>query len=167
MVNFVIQEEFDILSIVSKDPLISQRQIAKQSGISLGQVNFLMKKIVVKGLVKMERQTAKSMQYHLTPKGMTTLAEKTLVYVKSSYSTVRNMTDKIIRLGTTYTEEGYHIYLEGSEDEMMDLSKLALNDGKIGYKIGLPEKSEKAVVFCWENSVEDELKDYNTVNLVG
>ncbi len=167
MVNFVIQVEFDILNIVSEDPLTSQRQIAEQSGISLGQVNFLIKKFVAKGLVKIERQTAKSVQYHLTPKGMSAIAEKTLVYIKNSYSTVIEMTNNIKRLGNTYSGKGYHIYLHGSRDEMMELCKMALRDGKISYTIGLPDRNEDAVVFCWEKDIESGLKDYKTLNLLG
>ena len=72
----MVSEEYDILNIVAENPFTSQRQIAQQAGISLGQVNFLMKKFATKGLIKIEGQTAKSLQYHLTPKGMAAVAEK-------------------------------------------------------------------------------------------
>ena len=63
-------DELDILKIVADNPEISQRKIAEKTGISLGQVNFLLKKFAKKGLIKIEGQTTKSLKYNLTPKGL-------------------------------------------------------------------------------------------------
>ena len=46
------EDNLDILSIVAENPCISQRKIANQIGLSLGQVNFLIKKYAKKGLIK-------------------------------------------------------------------------------------------------------------------
>ena len=168
MVQVMVQEEYEILNIVGQNPLTSQRQIARQTGISLGQVNFLMKKFVNKGLVKIENQTAKSIQYHLTPKGMAALADKTLRYIKASYNTVREMTDRIIEIGRRYAEDGYTIYVVGSKDEMMELCLLALNDGKLDYHIGAPDAgADKALILCWEQDVEDDFTCVNLLKLKG
>ncbi len=153
-------QELDILDIVAKDPETSQRKIAQKMGISLGQVNFLLKKFVSIGLVKIEGQTAKSMQYHLTPKGMATLAEKTMRYMRKSYIAVRAMSEKVMTLGSSYADRGFDIYLAGAKDEIMEITALALKEGKIPYQVGLPaandgagsgEKAGKTVVFYWED----------------
>ena len=163
----MVQEELDILNIVAQNPLTSQRQIARQTGISLGQVNFLMKKFATKGLIKIEGQTSKSLQYHLTPKGMAAVADKTLRYMKASYNAVREMIGHIIEIGCNYTEEGYTIYVAGSEDEIMEICLLALNDTRLSYQIGNPPAgTKKALVFCWEQETEDQLKEFNCVNLL-
>ena len=163
----MVQEEFDILNIVANNPITSQRQIARQTGISLGQVNFLMKKFATKGLIKMEGQTQKSLQYHLTPKGMAAVADKTLRYMKASYTAVREMIGHIIEIGCNYTEEGYTIYVAGSEDEIMEICLLALNDTRLSYHIGNPPNGiKKALVFCWEPEVEDHLQEFTPVNLL-
>lgn len=163
----MVREELDILNIVAKDPFTSQRQIAKQAGISLGQVNFLMKKFVTKGLIKIEGQTAKSLQYHLTPSGMAAVAEKTLRYMKNSYIAVREMINSIAGIGREYQSEGYSIYISGSRDEMMELCILALNDAKLSYRIGNPPAgTKKALAFCWEQEEEDKLAEFTCVNLL-
>jgi len=163
----MVSEEYDILNIVAENPFTSQRQIAQQAGISLGQVNFLMKKFATKGLIKIEGQTAKSLQYHLTPKGMTAVAEKTLRYMKSSYRTVREMIGRIGEIARELTRQGFSIYVAGSKDEMMELCILALNDGGIPYKTGVPPAgSDKASVLCWEQEIEEELADFACINLL-
>ena len=90
-----MREELDILKIVAENPSISQRKISEQTGISLGQVNFLIKKCVKKGLIKIEGQTSKSIKYNLTPKGLSEKATLTMQYIKVSYAAVIALTDKI------------------------------------------------------------------------
>lgn len=165
--EIMVHEEFDILNIVADNPFTSQRQIARQAGISLGQVNFLMKKFATKGLIKIEGQTTKSLQYHLTPKGMAAVAEKTLRYMKNSYSAVRDMINSITGIAREYDRAGYSIYISGSRDEMMELCILALNDGRLSYQIGNPPAgTDKALIFCWEQEVEDKLQAFTCVNLL-
>ncbi len=163
----MVQEELDILNIVAQNPLTSQRKIARQTGISLGQVNFLMKKFATKGLIKIEGQTTKSLQYHLTPSGMAAVAEKTLRYMKNSFNAVREMINCIISIGREYHSKGYSIYISGSRDEMMELCILALNDAKLSYHIGNPpDGTDKVLVFCWEQEAEEQLQVFTCVNLL-
>jgi len=161
-----LTENLDILEVVAKDPDASQRQIARETGLSLGQVNFLMKKFVAKGLVKIEGQTAKSVQYHLTPQGLSALADKTLRYIRDSYATVQKTTEQIIRLGLEYRQNGYDIYVVGNNDEIARITALALKEGKIPYKEGLPEPGGKAVVFYWDESLVQECSGLPAVNLM-
>ena len=171
-----MNDELDILNIVNDNPSVSQRKIAEQTGISLGQVNFLIKKCVRKGLIKIEGQTPKSIRYNLTPKGFLEKAEKTLQYVKISYAGVIRMTNRVKALGQQYSEEGCIIYLPGSRDEMMEICLLALNDTDVKYHVGAPSENEAddsavdikqpAVVFYWEQAVADRYKSFNCVNIL-
>lgn len=154
-------EELDILRIIAENPEISQRKIAEQTGISLGQVNFLIKKCAKKGLIKIEGQTTKSLRYNLTPQGMAEKAEKTLKYVKVSYAAIIALSDKIRELMEKYKAEGYDIYVYGSHDEMLEITKLALGSECREYLItpkqianinGVYASSDsRAAIFYWEN----------------
>jgi DNA-binding Lrp family transcriptional regulator len=94
----IMPDDLDILKIVADNPQISQRRIAESTGISLGQVNFLIKKLVKKGLIKIEGQTPKSIKYNLTPKGMVEKASLTLEYIRISYKAVISLTDTIRKI---------------------------------------------------------------------
>lgn len=75
-----LQEDthFRVLALLDKNPDISQRELAKQLGVSLGGVNYSLRALVDRGMVKAqnfsksERKLAYA--YVLTPQG---LAEKT------------------------------------------------------------------------------------------
>lgn len=71
---------FRILRILEKDPTLSQRQIAEALGISLGRLNYILRALLDKGLIKVRnfRNSDHKMAYAylLTPQGA---AEKTIL----------------------------------------------------------------------------------------
>jgi len=129
-------EELDILKLVADNPAISQRKISEQSGISLGQVNFLIKKCVKKGWIKLEGQTAKSIRYNITPKGLTEKAELTKQYISASYSAVLKLTETMKAIEAEYLKNGKELFVTGEEDELMAIARLALKPESFIEKSG-------------------------------
>jgi len=65
---------YHILKAIEEEPDVSQRKLSFLLGCSLGKVNFIMKALIDKGVIKMER-FAKSKNklgyaYVMTPKGI-------------------------------------------------------------------------------------------------
>ena len=133
---FVETDELDILRIVADNPTISQRKISEQTGISLGQVNFLIKKCAKKGLLKIEGQTAKSIRYNITPKGLAEKAELTAQYIKISYAAVIKLTEAMREIEEEYLAQGKEIYVTGEEDELMGIARIALRHESFVEKHG-------------------------------
>lgn len=77
---------YRILKLVETNPELSQRQIAKELGISLGKANFCLKALIDVGLVKVSNfRNSKSKlgyMYLLTPKGIEAKAAVTLRFLK-------------------------------------------------------------------------------------
>jgi EPS-associated MarR family transcriptional regulator len=75
-----------ILREISKNPSISQREIAQKNQISLGKVNYAIKSLIEKGYVKIhnfsESQNKRHYMYILTPAGMYQKAKLTTAYLK-------------------------------------------------------------------------------------
>ena len=80
-----IQEEarFQILRLLHENPELTQRELGERVGISLGAVNYCLKALMDRGLVKAQnfKRSPNKMgyAYFLTPTGM---AEKTLLTAK-------------------------------------------------------------------------------------
>lgn len=74
---------YKILKRLGTDPEVSQRELAEELGISLGKVNYCLKALIEKGLLKANNfrgsSNKKGYLYLLTPKG---LEEKTRVTVR-------------------------------------------------------------------------------------
>lgn len=65
---------FRVLRLIESNPEISQRELADQLGVSLGQINYQLKALKEKGLVKignfMRSDNKFAYVYLLTPKGV-------------------------------------------------------------------------------------------------
>ena len=77
------EEHFNLIRKISKNSNLSQRDLAGELGISLGKVNYCLKSLKKKGIVKIKNfQKSKDKMkylYVLTPRG---LAEKTKITLK-------------------------------------------------------------------------------------
>ena len=77
-----IQEEarFQILRFVHENPEISQRELSARLGVSLGAINYCLKALMDRGVVKIQNVNKSpnkvGYSYFLTPAG---IAEKTLL----------------------------------------------------------------------------------------
>lgn len=69
-----LDDKYYLLKEIEKAEKTSQRELAKELGFSLGKLNFVLKALIAKGLVKMENfaQNDNKMQYRyiLTPEGI-------------------------------------------------------------------------------------------------
>jgi EPS-associated MarR family transcriptional regulator len=78
---------YKILKMVEKNPEVSQRELARALGISLGKLNFCLNALIQVGLVKANnfRNNDNKMgyMYLLTPKGIEEKALITLRFLKT------------------------------------------------------------------------------------
>ena len=48
------QDQFEVLRKIKQDPVFSQRELAEELGFSLGKLNYCLKALQKKGLVKLK-----------------------------------------------------------------------------------------------------------------
>ena len=80
------QDHFNILREIQKKPNSSQRELAKELGFSLGKLNYCLKALQNKGLVKIQNfkknPKKKNYLYILTPKGISIKTKLTINFMK-------------------------------------------------------------------------------------
>ena len=80
------QDHFNVLRKIQQKPESSQRELAEDLGFSLGKLNYCLKALKVKGLVKIknfEKNPNKiNYIYILTPKGVAERTKLTLNFMK-------------------------------------------------------------------------------------
>ena len=78
---------YKILKQLEANPEISQRELAKELGISLGRANYCIQALIEKGFIKAKNfrnsQNKKAYIYYLTPKGIEAKASVTLQFLKN------------------------------------------------------------------------------------
>ena len=78
-----------ILAEIDRNPSISQRQLSVNLGVSIGIVNWHMKRFVTKGLVKLQTAPVRRYLYYLTPAGFAEKARLTAEYLRVSFDIFR------------------------------------------------------------------------------
>jgi EPS-associated MarR family transcriptional regulator len=77
---------FRVMRILQKNPDLTQRELAEKIGISVGGLNYCLKALVEKGLVKMKNFASAKNKfgyvYVLTPSGIAEKAEITHRFLK-------------------------------------------------------------------------------------
>lgn len=189
-----MNNELEILTHIEKNRNTSQRKIAKRTGLSVGTVNLLLKKMVRKGLIKIERLNAKMLRYIITPHGM---AEKTRLayqYIKISYQQILKVShalEKVVAEHETLYGKLKEVVLYGPSDEVMEILKMAAGNLGLNYYVilktndmyidlfnvehleeGQPKKnltfpSGKLLVVAWLIDIESDLpENIDFVNII-
>ena len=80
------QDYLNLLRKIKKNPKSSQRKLAEELGISLGKLNYILKSLKSKGLIKIknfEKNPNKlNYVYLLTPMGITEKTKLTINFMK-------------------------------------------------------------------------------------
>ena len=80
------EDHFKVLRSIQKHPSSSQRKLAKELGFSLGKLNYCIKALQGKGLVKIQNFKKNSNKlnylYVVTPKGIAERARLTINFMK-------------------------------------------------------------------------------------
>ena len=80
-----MEQEYQVLNHLQENETTTQRHISTNTGLSLGAVKLLLKKMARKGLIKIEKLNSRTMRYILTPKGIKEKTRLTYQFVRSSY----------------------------------------------------------------------------------
>ena len=81
------QDHFEILRKIQKKKQTSQRELAEELGFSLGKLNYCLKALQKKGLVKLQNFQKQSnkisyLQYIITPKGIAERTKLTINFMR-------------------------------------------------------------------------------------
>lgn len=81
------EDHFEVLRKIQKKPKASQRQLARELGFSLGKLNYCLRALQKKGMVKLSNfkkteHKIKYLQYLVTPKGISYRTKLTINFMK-------------------------------------------------------------------------------------
>ena len=89
----------DLLRKLEANPELTQRELSQEMGVSLGKVNYCMKKLFAKGLIKLNSFSNNPNKlryaYLLTPKGIEEKAKLTIKFLKIKMEEYELLKDEI------------------------------------------------------------------------
>ncbi|NIM71377.1 MAG: MarR family EPS-associated transcriptional regulator [Xanthomonadales bacterium] len=91
-----------VLRHIEENPEITQRELAEKLGVSLGKVNYCLKALIGRGLVKARNfrnsDNKRAYLYLLTPKGMERKASITVTFLQRKMREYENLRQEIEEL---------------------------------------------------------------------
>ena len=164
-----MENEYQILAHLQNNQNTSQRKISKRTGLSLGAVNILLKKMVRKGLVKVDRLSPRTVRYILTPQGMKEKTKLTYEFVSRSYRQILSINEAVEKLlREKQAEESFRqVILYGPADEVEQILKNTMRSLKVKPEIKRPEDNfepeEGQLILTWRYEDGEQLPVNNLV----
>lgn len=101
--------EYQILSLLKRDPHLSQRALAKHMGISLGKINYCLRALMEKGIIKAKNfyhsDNKTAYAYYLTAKGIQEKSKLTYRFLLRKLNEYEQLRDQIETIRSEYIEE--------------------------------------------------------------
>jgi EPS-associated MarR family transcriptional regulator len=99
----------DLLRKLDLNPECTQRELSKEMGVSLGKVNYCMKKLIEKGCVKLKSFSNNPNKagycYLLTPNGLEEKAKLTIKFLKIKMEDYEMLKSEISQLKKELEEQ--------------------------------------------------------------
>ena len=98
--QIITEDQLDLMHIIQCDNHASQRQIAQQTGLSIGKVNYCLKALIDIGFIKIDNFNNSKHKinyaYILTPKGIkekTSITKQFIIKKKQEYDKLNSYID--------------------------------------------------------------------------
>jgi len=105
----VNETEFKALKELSTDGAVSQRDLSKRVGLSLGGVNYIIKELIQKGYVKAQRfknsNNKAAYVYAVTPKGINARIQQTQFFLQKKMEEYEKLRREIDELKKDYMKD--------------------------------------------------------------
>jgi len=114
------EESFKILREIDTNPQLSQRELSSRLGFSLGKINFLLRELIDRGLVKAENfknsNNKRAYLYLLTPTGIETKAKTTYCFLKRKIEEYEKLEKEIEQLKK---EVSFYSHSQDGRDDIL------------------------------------------------
>ena len=146
---------------------ISQRELARRTGLSVGLINAVIKKLVQTGLIKTSHLNRRQFEYLLTPEGFTHAALKSYHYIVDTARGYQAIQVKLRKLLDGLIKEGSAAFYLHGTGELAELVALFFTEEGLGEIRchHFPERNEGVVLL---NASPEALKapGFRIVDLV-
>lgn len=113
-----------LLSEIERNPSVTQRNLAAESGIALGLMNGYLKRCVTKGWIRVSQVSPRRITYFLTPEGLKEKSRMVKDYLGRSLTFFRDAKNQCENVFVTCQGQGWaNIALVGNSD-LADIAKL-------------------------------------------
>ncbi|MCB4755562.1 MAG: winged helix-turn-helix transcriptional regulator [Elusimicrobia bacterium] len=115
-----------VLNLLARDPHLSQRELASNTGLSLGLINLIIKRLIKTGYLKVLNLNSNKAKYLLTKKGMLEKTNRTASYISQTINTFKTYKSRIDELVQELVKNGHKSFVILGEGEVASLLEMSL-----------------------------------------
>jgi DNA-binding MarR family transcriptional regulator len=113
-----------LLEALGQNPDTTQATLAAQLGVAVGSVNWVLKRLIRKGYVKVTRLQRRKLKYFVTPQGLAVKAHLTSEYLKASLRIYRLLREEARQVLEEVQEAGYGVVQLNGDGEAAEIFRL-------------------------------------------
>jgi DNA-binding MarR family transcriptional regulator len=118
------QHEYALLNEIAQDSMVTQANLSDRLGIAVGSVNWYIKRLIIRGWVKVSHLDRTRLKYDLTSDGLAVFTQRALSYARNSLKVYGDFREKAKALVLDIKQKGIkEVYVDG-QDEMTDILRL-------------------------------------------
>lgn len=115
------EREFELINILGSGEGANQRVIAEKTGLSLGMVNMLIRRLATKGILRVKQLNQKKVEYLLTPKGFAEKMRKSVNYTMKTLDSLRVIKDRLKDFVMRMREQDQNCFIVFGNDDLVEL----------------------------------------------
>ncbi len=161
------EREFELVNILGKELGSNQRDLSRQMDLSLGMVNMLVRRLISKGYIRMDKLNKRNVQYILTPRGISEKMRQSIKYTLNTINSIGLIKDNVKDLLVNLHEQGrrdFHVYCESDLMFIVDkaFNDLELLDSTLHILKELPTQDVDGILLTGYEQIE--LNGFNKEN---
>lgn len=120
------ENELKVISELSKNSSASQRELSQKTDLSLGAINIILRRLVMKGFMKTIQLDGRKMQYIVTPKGFSEKIKKTTNYIFKTINTVNLIEQYVKKMIADFYKDGCRTIIFAGNGELLRITTVAV-----------------------------------------
>jgi len=143
-----------ILEVLERNPETTQANLATRLGVSVGSVNWYLKRLIKKGYIKATRMQRSRLKYFVTPEGLALKARLTSEYMEVSLQVYRELRQAARETLEQVRAAGHETVEVNGKDEATEIFRLTCLEEGVGVErdasSSLPEVRAEGTGFVVE-----------------
>ena len=143
-------KDLRLLDIIGASAGASQRELAEKSGLSLGMVNLVVRRLAHTGYIKVASLDRRKMSYLLTPKGLAEKSRRSYNYFLRTIRIYERYREQIDQLIEEQIRQGHHRFAVYGEGDFADMVKVILQSKRdaVQFETYLPPRMPPSLENC-------------------
>ena len=163
------EREFELVNIIGAKIAFTQRDLSRHLDLSLGMTNMLLRRLIIKGYIRIQQLNKRKVKYMLTSKGFAEKMRKSVKYTVKTLNSIGMIRSRLKEILSPLHENGERKFVILGQSDLALLTEVALKEaGLEEYQVSRiseppPDPIDGVLLICKENFQSTNGKSINLI----